>query len=144
MIYTICMFKKNDFDLERRSASASPHTLHTIRSFAYSQSSRHRAVQQKRRSSRATSLRTRQMHRRRGVWKRGTLQTPIAGRRTRHFLNGRLLLRARGTRLAVGRRGDLAHPAGAQDGAAGVFVLGHHGLAFGADVLGVHCLRLAG
>ena len=83
------------------------------------------------------------MHRRRGVWKRRTLQTPIAGRWTRYFLDGRLL-RARGTRLAVGRRGDLAHPAGAQDCAAGVFVLGHHGLAFGADVLGVHCLRLAG
>lgn len=111
-------------------------------SSVHPQSSCRRAVQQRGRSCRAIDLRTRQMHRYSRANYRARLQTPLNGRWSRQLFSGRLLL-ASGTLLAVDRWRYLAHPSSTGDGVAGVLVDGDHGLAFRADVLGIHWLRLA-
>lgn len=138
---TIYVLNPNANLTDAHLALSLPLSTHRTSS-AHSQSSYHRAIQHNRRYSRAINLHTHQMHRCSRVHERRRLQTPIGGWWSRRFLNGRLLL-AGCTLLAIDRWGDLFHPSSARDGVAGVFIRGDHGLAFGADVLGIDWLRLA-
>lgn len=126
MIQNLC--PKNEYERKGRSVPP-PISLSTyISSAAHLRSSCHRAIQQKGRSSHAIHLRTRQLRRCSRI-KRSGLQTSP-------------LLLAGGARLAVDRRGYLAHPSCIIDGVAGILVNGDHGLAFRADVIRIDWLWL--
>lgn len=133
---------KLECDLDKCSTSPPTSLSKYKHSSASLRSSCHRAIQQKRRSSCAINLRTRQMHRCSRGTERSRLQTPAEGWWSQCFPKGRLLL-AGGACLAIDWWGYLTHPSSTRDGVAGVLIDGDHGLAFRADVLGIDWLRLA-